>query len=315
MQSLFRALLLSTLLALFVAPALSAPLDNVTVTGTRTDADVLFTQNVQSYSQVSVQFTSIGSGNSVTFEESSNGSTWVPAILQVQSAVGATPTSVHVISATANYLGQASKTHFRARVSTYSSGTVTAIATFKATNTTFANGAFGTGASSLQVQGPVAADAVNAGNPVGIACNADATPNAVSADGDAQRVQCNLSGEIYIAQSPPVPWSYAAATGGISNTTTAVTIKGAVASNRNCVTGIQLSSDALGAATEFAIRDGAGGTVLWRDKISTAGIVAGYSAVLPSPICGTANTLLEIVTLTASITGAVFFNGQGFVQP
>lgn len=111
-------------------------------------------------------------------------------------------------------------------------------------------------------------------------------------------------------------WKYAAAAAGISNTTTAVTIKTAGAgSDRNCITSIQISSDALGAATEFAVRDGAGGTVLWRTKIGTAGYINGFQTAFPSAICGTAATLLEVVTLTASITGAVFVNAQGYAAP
>ena len=108
-------------------------------------------------------------------------------------------------------------------------------------------------------------------------------------------------------------WQYAAATAGISNTTTAVTFKAAHATLRNYVTSIQIESDALGAATELAIRDGAGGTVLWRTKIGTGGITGGISIVFPVPLKGTAATLLEVVTLTASVTGAVFFNAQGYV--
>jgi hypothetical protein len=72
-------------------------------------------------------------------------------------------------------------------------------------------------------------------------------------------------------------------------------------------------AEALGAATEVAVRDGAGGTVLWRMKISTAGLLGGRDVVFDPPLRGTANTLLEVVTLTASVTGAVYFNAQGFV--
>lgn len=111
-------------------------------------------------------------------------------------------------------------------------------------------------------------------------------------------------------------WIYAAAASGISNTTTAVTIKAAAGAGlRNHITDIQIDSDALGAATEFAIRDGAGGTVLWRSKLGTAGQPGGFAASFRMPIRGTANTLLEIVTLTASITGAVYFNAQGYSAP
>lgn len=108
-------------------------------------------------------------------------------------------------------------------------------------------------------------------------------------------------------------WQYAAAASGISNTTTAVTFKAAHATLRNYITAIQIESDALGAATELAIRDGAGGTVIWRTKIGTGGITGGISIVFPTPLKGSAATLLEVVTLTASVTGAVYFNAQGYV--
>ena len=51
-------------------------------------------------------------------------------------------------------------------------------------------------------------------------------------------------------------WSYAAATGGIANTTTAVTIKAAAGAGKlNYITDIQVSHATLGAATELAIRE------------------------------------------------------------
>lgn len=107
-------------------------------------------------------------------------------------------------------------------------------------------------------------------------------------------------------------WSYAAASGGITNTTTAVTIKAAAgASVRNYIEALQIDWNALGAATEFAIRDGAGGTVLWRMQIGTG--AAGSRAFNFRPaLRGTANTLLEVVTLTASVTGSVYVNAQGW---
>jgi hypothetical protein len=107
-------------------------------------------------------------------------------------------------------------------------------------------------------------------------------------------------------------WNYAAATGGIVNTTTAVTIKAAAgASVRNYLNSIQLASDTLGAATEVAIRDGAAGTVLWRGKMQTAS-TATTDIVFNPPLRGTANTLMEVVTLTATVTGGVYVNAQGY---
>lgn len=108
------------------------------------------------------------------------------------------------------------------------------------------------------------------------------------------------------------PWNYAAASGGITNTTTAVTIKSAAgASTRNYITSIQYDFQSLTNATELAIRDGAAGTVLWRGYIPSG--VAGIREItFPVPLRGTANTLLEVVTLTASGAGAVYVNAQGY---
>lgn len=106
------------------------------------------------------------------------------------------------------------------------------------------------------------------------------------------------------------PWSYAAASGGIDNSSTAVTIKAAVAGNRNYITSIQLSHATLGAATEIAIRDGAAGTVLWRLELKTTALPP-VQFTFPVPLRGSVNTLLEFITLTA-VTGDVLFNAQGY---
>lgn len=109
-------------------------------------------------------------------------------------------------------------------------------------------------------------------------------------------------------------WNYAAATGGIVNTTTAVTIKAAAGAGvRNYLKTLTLGHDALGAATEVAIRDGAGGAVLWRGKLQTAAVDSSQAASVEfdPPLKGAANTLMEVVTLTA-VTGGVFVNATGF---
>lgn len=114
---------------------------------------------------------------------------------------------------------------------------------------------------------------------------------------------------------PEAEWSYAAASSGIVNTTTAVTIKTAAGAGvRNYLTSIQVMSEVLTNATELAIRDGAGGTVIWRTKIPTGGLPS-VQFDFPNPLKSTANTLLEVVTLTASVAGAVYFNAQGYAAP
>ena len=110
---------------------------------------------------------------------------------------------------------------------------------------------------------------------------------------------------------PLSTWKYAAATGGIVNSTTAVTIAAAAGAGvSNYIKSLQIATDALGGATELAIRDGASGTVIWRTKLQTAALVADTINFDP-PIKGTANTLMEAVTLTA-VTGGVYVNAQGY---
>lgn len=117
---------------------------------------------------------------------------------------------------------------------------------------------------------------------------------------------------------PVKNWSYAAAASGIVNTTTAVTIKAAETANvsggtvyKNQVRSLQVAHATLGAATELAIRDGAGGTVLWR---MTLGTVANENiGVWFDPPLQGSSALLEVVTLTA-VTGGVHVNAQGYVN-
>ncbi len=109
-------------------------------------------------------------------------------------------------------------------------------------------------------------------------------------------------------------WNSAAAASGIVNTTTAVTIAAAPTSpTRNYLTSLQVAHDTLGAATELAIRDGAGGTVLWRHKLQT---VANENMTFNFDVQlrGSPGNLLEVVTLTA-VTGGVYVNAQGFSVP
>lgn len=110
---------------------------------------------------------------------------------------------------------------------------------------------------------------------------------------------------------PGDDWNYAPPVGGINASTTAVTIKAAVTNKRNYLSSIQISSSGLANATELAVRDGAGGTVLWRGTLGTAAF-APVAIEFPSPLKATMSTLLEIATLTSAV-GNVLVNAQGYV--
>ena len=124
----------------------------------------------------------------------------------------------------------------------------------------------------------------------------------------------DANGEVVQSGLSSTFWKYASVSGGIVNSAVAVTIKAAAGVGlRNYLKTLTIAHDALGAATELAIRDGAGGTVLWLGKLQTGAVDAAAASVIQfdPPLRGTANTLLEVVTLTA-VTGGVFVNATGF---
>ena len=107
-------------------------------------------------------------------------------------------------------------------------------------------------------------------------------------------------------------WSYAAAAGGIANSTAGVPIMAAATPLRSYLSSLDVATDMLGAATELVIRDGAAGPVLWRVKLQTTPLPL-VSVVFAQPLKSSPGALLEVATLTASVTGAVYVNARGYV--
>ena len=105
-------------------------------------------------------------------------------------------------------------------------------------------------------------------------------------------------------------WNFAASTGGIVNTT-AVTIAPAVSGQRNFVTALQIKNTSA-TATEVAIRDGAGGTVIWLTK-APASMINADVVSFDTPIYGSRGNLLEVVCLTTG--SATYVNAQGYIFP
>lgn len=184
---------------------------------------------------------------------------------------------------------------------TVSSGTVTTVTTL----TTLANG-------------QTAHSTASTGSPLRVGGRTKTTHDTTLVSGDASDIPVTTGQAVitYPHAAPELSWQYAAAAGGITNTTTAVTIKAAGAAGiRNYLTGCQVYSTPLGTATELAIRDGAAGAVIWRTHVPTTGFINGLDISFRQPLRGTAATLLELVTLTASGTGSVYANCQGFEAP
>ena len=283
--------------------------DGLAVSGTATSAAVLFTTSMVNYESITVQVTSAGTNCVVTYEQSEDQTIWysvsgISVTNSGQSAPSSGTTSV------AMNIFPRKGTYFRARVHTYGSGTVAVTGALSKTpvNLTI----------EARLGGYANEGAAIINQPVPIALEGRTSSKTSVTSGQAVRPISTVDGRqvIRLNSIPENEWVYAAASGGIANTNTAVTLVAAQAAGiRNYLTNLQLSSDALGAATEIAIRDGAGGTVLWRGKIGTAGIAGVSTIQFSDPLKSTAATLLEVVTLSASVTGSVYVNAQGYIAP
>lgn len=159
--------------------------------------------------------------------------------------------------------------------------------------------------------GPAAHDAAISGAPVRVGARALTADYTAVASGDVADLIATIDGKQVVKPHAirASTWTYAAASGGITNTT-AATIKAAVASNRACLTGIQVINGHATVSTEVLVRDGAAGTVLHRGFAQAAG--GGYAANFDVPICGTANTLMEVVPVTTG--SAIYVNAQGYIS-
>ena len=273
-------------------------------------ATVLFTTSMLNYESITVQVTSAGTSCTITYETSEDGVNWQTTSGLTTSNIG---TSGNTTTSTTALILQFPRkaSIFRARVSTYGSGTVSVVGTLSKVPVAQPGLTFIGGGLSFEGGGAGT-------SPLAIGLEGRTSSKTSVSNSTLVRPIATVDGRqiVRLNSIPENEWQYAAASGGITNTTTAVTLVAAQASGvRNYLTSLQLSSDALGAATEIAIRDGAGGTVLWRGKIGMAGITGVSTIQFSNPLKSTAATLLEVVTLTASLTGGVYVNAQGYIAP
>lgn len=139
---------------------------------------------------------------------------------------------------------------------------------------------------------------------------------AVGCDGSIGRIiSTDITGRVNVNTKPdPLnTWQYAAQSGGIGSTTTAVTIKAAAGpSTRNYLTDITVTCSGISIAAEIVIRDGAGGTIIYRDILGAG--ASRFSKAFDTPLKSSANTLLEVQLLSLIVLGSVYFNAAGFTD-
>lgn len=270
-----------------------------------------------------VQIVSTATGGTYIFEGSNDNVNFVTIPVYNQLILNGTPI-VSAITSSASQIGYIFAVNFRyirlRIVSTITGGSIQAFSKFMQTPFSpsviqVAQSSSNNLATSTSVSnGQAVHSSASVGSPVRIGGRVNTTLDTTLVQGDTSDMFITSAGQT--VQKPygsaENDWQYAAAANGIVNTTTAVTIKTAgAASIRNYIAGIKIMAEALGAATELVIRDGAAGTVIFRTKIPVGGLPL-TDIQFPTPLRGSPATLLEVATLTASVTGAVYVNAQGY---
>jgi hypothetical protein len=107
---------------------------------------------------------------------------------------------------------------------------------------------------------------------------------------------------------PELCWLYAAASGGITNTTDVAIASAAGAGLRRYLVRLTLSNNSA-TATEVVLKDGS--TVIAR--LHMAANTGNVPFMFDPPLSTTANTALNVACITTG--AAVYANAQGFTAP
>ena len=286
--------------------------DSAVFTASATSAAVLFTVDMTNWRSVLLQVTNAGSSCTVIYECSNDQSQWNPVLGQLVNANSATNGSSSLASSSST---TAAQYHFpkrgkylRARVSVYGSGTVSVSYSLSCADVS--------PIIAATVYGQIGEAGAAVGNPVTIGIEGRTTRKTLVANGQVVRPIGTVDGKLIVRNHsiPENEWKYAAASGGIVNTTTPVTLAAAGGAGLSVyITSMQVRAQALGNATEIVLVDGAS-TVYWRSEIGTAGLPLTPLGI-EDPIKILANSDLRFATVTASGTGAVYVNAQGYYAP
>ncbi|MER8754069.1 hypothetical protein NKH69_00095 [Mesorhizobium sp. M0976] len=277
-------------------------LDGLAVSGSATSAATLFTVDMLGYESITVQVTSAGS-STITYETSDDNTNWVATAGLSSASLGNVAAQLNSTDARMIQFARRGR-YFRARVSTYASGTVSVVGTLSKSPV------FNIGASWVS---PVLTNgsAVTGSNFPVLFAAYTANPAAVANATHARPMSTAIGVAIQKPFSiPEADWSYAAASGG-EVATGDIAVKGAAGAGlRNYMTWLTAENVHATVDTEFVVKDGA--TVIYRGFLKALG-VGPVRMSFPSPLKSTANTILNIACIT---TGAqVYFNCGGYVAP
>jgi len=278
-----------------------AQADGLAVSGTATSAVVLFTTSMLNYESITVQVTSAGTSCTVTYEQSEDQTIWYTVSgISVTNSGSAAPSSGTV--AAAMNIFPRKGTYFRARVVTYGSGTVAVTGALSKTpvNLTI----------EARLGGYANEGAAITNQPVPIALEGRTSSKTSVTSGQAVRPISTVDGRqiTRLNSIPENEWQYAAASGGITNTSDNVLIAAAGAGIKNYLTGLSVAN-ASATATEVVVKDGS--TVIWRGYV--AANLPLKDIPFPTPLQSTANTALNVACITTGTQ--TYVSAQGYKAP
>ena len=279
-----------------------AQTDGLAVSGTATSAAVLFTTSMLNYESITVQVTSAGTSCTVTYETSDDNSNW--AVCAGLTVVNSGSNSNTTSSTTALILQFARKAlYFRARVSTYGSGTVTAVGTLSKSPVMQLG--------AIYLVGGVSGEGSYASNPIAISAEARISSKTSVSNATIVRPIATTDGRLVTRQNsiPENEWQYAAASGGITNTNNVVLVAAQGADIKNYLTGLSVAN-ANATASEIVIKDGAS-TVIWRLYLAANAPIQSIKFV--TPLQSSANTALNVACITTGTQ--TYVNAQGYKAP
>lgn len=261
------------------------------------------TQEIESPG-LALHVSSLGTTGVLTPQWSSDEVNWVDGWCEPTVANSVASTS---ISAVGLYNVPKLARFMRLRVSTATTAGTTTVSVTKS----YADFRTATASGNSATVGAVAHDSAVSQNPVRVAGRAISANYTAVANNDVADITTTLVGAQIVKpfSIPEADWQYAAAAGGIVNTTDVVLRAAGAAGIRNYVTGLQVRNVSA-VSTEVVIKDGA--TVIWRDFFA-ANNATPREVHFATPIKGTAATALNVAaTVTAA---AVFVNAQGYQAP
>ena len=299
----------SALLAKFSATATSdanrlpiSQMDGGAVSGTATSADVLFTTSMLNYESITVQVTNAGTSCTITYETSDDNTNWVSVSGLVANNTGQNLLSI-TSTATGMFQFARKGLYFRARVSTYGSGTVTVISTLSKVPVAQFSGVYtyGTGTEG----------GVTISNITPVAVEARTSSKTSVSSGQFVRPIATTDGRLItrLNSIPENEWQYAAQSGGITNTSDVALVAAQGTGIKNYLTGLSVAN-ANATASEIVIKDGAS-TVIWRMYLAANAPIKNIKFV--TPLQSTANTALNVACITTGTQ--TYINAQGYKAP